>query len=82
MSSLIEKASAKLNEPEKRVLEAVESLSFPTSAEIEEKLGPGMAPRTVRTYLKGLLDREYVLSEEISVSGGGKKRVYRVSYKL
>jgi cell division control protein 6 len=82
MASLLEKASAKLTEAEKRVAEAVESLSSPTSAEIEEKLAPGMSPRTVRLYLKGLLDREYLLSEDIHASGGGKKRAYRVSYKL
>jgi Cdc6-like AAA superfamily ATPase len=82
MASLLEKASAKLNEAEKKVLEAVESLSFPTSAEAEERLAPGMSPRTVRLYLKGLLDREYLLSEDIHASGGGRKRVYRVNYKF
>jgi Cdc6-like AAA superfamily ATPase len=82
MAGLLEKASAKLTEAEKKVLEAVESLSMPTSADIEERLAPGMSPRTTRLYLKGLLDREYLLSEDIASAGGGRKKVYRVSYKL
>ena len=81
MASLLEKASIKLNEAERTVLEAVESLSFPTSAEIEERLAPGMSPRAVRLHLKGLLDREYLLSEDI-LARGRMKRAYRVSYKL
>jgi orc1/cdc6 family replication initiation protein len=82
MASLLEKASAKLTEAEKKVIQAVESLSSPTSAEIEEKLAPGMSPRAVRLHLKGLLDREHLLSEDIRAAGGGKKRAYRVAYKL
>jgi cell division control protein 6 len=81
MAGMLEKSSAKLNEGEKEVISAVESMSFPTSAEIEEKLSKSMSPRAVRMHLKGLLDREYLSADEIQAAGG-RKRAYRVAYKL
>jgi len=80
VSSMLDKTMVKLSEDEKRIMEAIESMSFPLSSDVEKRMEP-MPPRTVRDHLKALIDREYVLADEI-MTKEGKKRVFRVRYKF
>ncbi|MCX6773928.1 MAG: AAA family ATPase [Candidatus Micrarchaeota archaeon] len=80
VSSMLSKTITKLSEDEKKVMESIESMSFPTSSDIEKRMEP-MASRTVRDHIKTLIGKEYILSDDI-MTKEGKKRVFRVNYKF
>jgi len=79
ISSMLDKMSCKLTADEQKVMEVIESISFPSTADIEQKVP--LAPRTIRNILKSLEDREYLSVDEM-MTREGRKRIFRVKYKF